>query len=137
MATLNGNPITVLQFSKNRVRCLISMNAEGETVQLWIDSDAIEGIENVKSVGHKIIADPTWESPKSFGYDVTIAEEITDQTKKIRVFIPKSQIDDESCFPFWLGKKILERQIEDWTQGKQTHGAFFTIEGLTETPLGL
>ena len=83
---------------------------------------------------YQITAEPAYESPKAFGYDVVIREEATDQQKKIRVFLPKSQIRD-GHFQAWLAMAKLNQAVESWTGRDHVPGACFAIYGLTKEPI--
>ena len=82
----------------------------------------------------KITAPVAWESEKALGFDVVLAEESTDRVKKIRVFLPKSQMQDGHATA-WIIEKKIEQHVREWGGSSSSRGACFTIEGLTEQPI--
>ena len=69
-----------------------------------------------------------WHSEKAVGFDGLIAEESTDQTKRIRFFIPKSLMRADTAPDWFLACKAREIK-EEWAGNVQ--GGCFSIEGIT------
>ena len=69
-----------------------------------------------------------WESAKAIGIDVTIAEETTDQTRRVRFFVPKSLLKDGAAPDWFVAKKARELK-EEWAGS--IRGGCFAIEGVT------
>ena len=69
-----------------------------------------------------------WQSEKAVSIDGLIAEESTDQTKRIRFFIPKSLMRADTAPDWFLARKAHEIK-EEW--GGNVQGGCFSIEGIT------
>ena len=69
-----------------------------------------------------------WQSEKAVGIDGLIAEESTDQTKRIRFFIPKSLMRADTAPAWFLAHRAHEIK-EEWAGNVQ--GGCFSIEGIT------
>lgn len=62
-----------------------------------------------REFGVPLPAKPDWESDKAYGFDLTLDFYDTEQTKRHRIFIPKSVIQKNGNIPTW----ILEKKIEE------------------------
>lgn len=92
----------------------------------WVKKTAAEAAE-IRAAREEMIelAAPVWESDKAFGYDAWAECFVTHASRKVRVFLPKSMINNNAA-PWWLLKKKVD-EIKD------SLGRTFGIEsGLTK-----
>lgn len=74
---------------------------------------------------------PSWESDKAVGVDVEVDWYDIEKDTKVRVFFPKSAINDKGNIPYWLVQKKLDEMYDNLDSEKSRRGGYaIKIPGL-------
>lgn len=74
---------------------------------------------------------PSWESDKAVGIDVDIDFYDAETNKRMRLFFPKSIVNDRGNIPYWFVQKKIQEMEETLSAGRSRMGGYsYDINGL-------
>ncbi len=82
--------------------------------------------------GIPIPAKPDWESDKAYGFDLVVDYPNIERTRRERIFIPKSVIQENGNIPTW----IIEKKIKELEKNSQRYGGMIIEDHPFDSTLG-